>query len=522
MTLADLVDLEAQLLRDRDADPAALAARDRAALANARGAAAELERAPPAARTERGADPHRVLARWLDLLRAAEPGRSFPGEAVARALRHVRLALVLVGFVLGWGAAAALLRFEGPHPVNVWEYLLAFVGVQLVLLAVLVVAFAAPRATAGVPLVGAFRALVGALVSRAAARALRSQRGAEWRVLGHRLRSRRSLYRRVEPWLLLGLTQRFGIAFNVGVLLATLRMVVFSDVAFAWATTLLELSPARFHAIVEALAAPWAWFWPDAAPSMTLVEATRYSRLERAYFQSGAGRAVDPALVGAWWPFLVAAVACYGLLPRVVALVAASARTHRILARLPFDDVEVRAVLDRLAAPRVETRSEVAEAPGPAPAPAVRPPADAARGSRCALVLWRDAPLAPGVRELVARRAGCAVAAVHVAGGRDHEEGAVPWARIAEVADEVVVLAESWEAPDKGALRLLRALRAALGPGRRILVLLVRTLGAGLDAPRAEEVSLWREGLARLEDPWLAVEGVGADAAGAGVAEERP
>jgi hypothetical protein len=40
VTLADLIDLEAQLARDRDADPAALAARDRALLAG--------DAAPPA------------------------------------------------------------------------------------------------------------------------------------------------------------------------------------------------------------------------------------------------------------------------------------------------------------------------------------------------------------------------------------------------------------------------------------------------------------------------------------------
>ncbi|HYG67793.1 MAG TPA: hypothetical protein VD838_09045, partial [Anaeromyxobacteraceae bacterium] len=78
MTLAELVDLEAQLLRDRDADPAALEARDRALAGAVDG-------------TGRERDPHRVVGQWLARLRAAEPGRAFPGEAVARALATVRL-----------------------------------------------------------------------------------------------------------------------------------------------------------------------------------------------------------------------------------------------------------------------------------------------------------------------------------------------------------------------------------------------------------------------------------------------
>lgn len=498
MTLADLVDLEAQLGRDRDADPEALEARDRALP----GAADR-----PALRT--AADRHRVLAGWLGGLRAAEPEALRAGAAVARALSSTRTVLCALGFLLGWGAAAAVLRFEGPHPVNVWDYLLAFVGVQLLLLAALLVAVAAPAGTLGLPFVGAFRSALGTVLPRAAARVLPPEREAEWRALAHRLRSRRSLYRAVEPWLLLGLTQAFGVAFNLGVLLATLRFVVFSDVAFAWATTLLELDPGRFHAIVHALATPWGWLWPDAVPSAALVAATRYSRLEGAYFLAGGGRAADPALVGAWWPFLVAAVTCYGLVPRAAALGLAAARTRALLSRLPLDDVEVGRVLDRLGAPRVTTRSPRAEAPGPAPGSAPLPVAASAPGGRCALVLWRDVPLAPGLRELVARKAGCEVAAVRAAGGRDHEEGAAAWSELAGGAGPVVVLAEAWEAPDKGALRLLRALRGAVGPGRRLLVLLAETDGGAPRAPEAGEVRLWREGLARLEDPWLAVEPVG-------------
>jgi hypothetical protein len=79
-------------------------------------------------------------------------------------------------------------------------------------------------------------------------------------------------------------------------------------------------------------------------------------------------------------------------------------------------------------------------------------------------------------------------------------------------------VAEAWEAPDKGALRLLRSLRAALGPGRRVLVLLARTGAEGHRGPAAQDVALWRESLARLEDPWLAVEGIGP---APGAVEER-
>jgi hypothetical protein len=491
--LADLIDLEAQLARDRDVDPGALEVRDHGLVP------------PPRPDPSR---PHAALARWLEALRAAEPGSLFPGRGIERALRLTRLALGASGLAFGWLAAASLLAFGGPHPVNVWDYLLAFVGVQLALLVLLAIALAAPAGSLGVPLLGVLRSALGAAVTWLARRGAGRAREAEWIALGHRLRARRSLYHRIEPWLLFGLTQALAVGFNVGVLLATMRAVVFSDVPFAWGTTLLDLGAERFHRIVSALASPWAGAWPDAVPTFALVEATRYSRLEGAYFLAGPGRAADPALVGAWWPFLVAAVAVYGLLPRLAALALARGRAAWLLARLPLGDVEVRRVLARLASARVETRSPDLEPAAPARSvarAAPRPvPAD---GGRAALVLWRDVPHHATVDEVVGSATGAVVAAVVAAGGREHAD--VDWRRAADGLDVVVVLAEAWEAPDGGALRLLRGIRGALGPGRRLIVLLADVGTGGVAAPSPRDVRVWRDELARLEDPWLAVEAVG-------------
>jgi hypothetical protein len=489
VTLADLIDLEAQLARDREAPSGALERRDRALLKD------------EPARLPRGD----LLHRWLAALREHEPGLLFPGRTVSRTLSGVRVALAAIGLVLGWGAAAALLRYTGEHPVNVWDVLLALVGVQLLLLLSLVAAFLFPLATLGAPLLGVFREAIAAVYARLAGRAARPARAEEWRALWHRLRSRRSLYHHVEPWLLLGATQAFGVAFNVGALLGCLRLVVFSDIAFAWSTTLVDLDAARFHALVAALARPWAWLWPDAVPSLALVDATRYSRLESAYLgHGGAGRAADPALVGGWWRYLLAAVATYGLLPRTVALALARLRAARLLARLPLDDAEVSRVLSRLAEPHVEAG---ALAPEPATAAAPPPLATAAApqsGERCAVVLWRDVPARPDVQAAIARHVRRDIASVHAAGGRD--DAGASWGAAVDGAEPVVVVAEAFEAPDRAALRLVRELRGALGPRRHLLVLVV-DVGDGRVGPAAEaSVRTWREGLARLEDPYLAVE----------------
>ena len=505
MTLADLIDLEAQLSRDRDGDPDALAARDRALLAES----------PARAGEGRGA----LLARWLDALRAREPRALHPGRAVGGALSGVRAGLAIGGLLLGWGAGTALAAYAGGHPVNVWDLLLAFVGVQVALLVLLLASFVVPLAAFGAPLVGLVRGAIGALYVRLAARLAGggAARGEEWQALWHRVRSRRSLYHAVEPWLLLSLTQAFGVAFNVGVLAAVLRLVVFTDVAFGWSTTLLELDAPSFHALARGLALPWRALWPEAVPSEALVEATRYSRLEAAYVAAGAGRSAHPELVGGWWRFLVAALLVYGLLPRALLLAAARLRVARLLARLPHDDAEVTRVVARLSGPHVETRAPLPEAAGAAPGGALPATAAApAPGAPCALLLWRDVPGGAPLEASVSRALGRPVLRTGSAGGgRDHAEpDPAALAALADGADPVVVVAEAFEAPDKAARRFLSQLRAALGPRRLVLVLLVGAAAGGPERggarssrpPRDADVRVWRDVLAALEDPYLTVE----------------
>lgn len=494
MTLADLIDLEAQLARDAAVDPGALEARDRALLAGA-----------PDLPRERGA----LLGRWLSALRDREPAALFPGRAVASTLSVLGAALAAAGLVLGWGAATALLRYTGGHPVNVWDFLLAFVGVQLVLLALLLASALLPVAALGAPLLGMFRSLFAATYPRLAARGLPGgERAGEWRALWHRLRARRSLYQRAEPWVLLGLAQAFGVAFNAGALLAFARLVVFSDIAFSWSTTLAGLDAARFHGLVALLAAPFGWAIPEAVPSLALVEATRYSGLEGAYLASGAGRAARPELVGGWWSFLAAALACYGLLPRLLLLGLARLGRALVLARLPFDDAEVSRLVRRIAEPHVRTGGIGREAPGrPAPGPAAAALHPPPGGVRCGVVLWRDLPAESGVEEAVRRQTGCAETVVFTAGGLDDDGGGRDWARLLDGADRVALVAEGWEAPDRSVLRLLRALRQAAGPRRPLHVLLVGAADAG--EPTPGQIGIWRDELARLADPFLAVSPLG-------------
>lgn len=497
MRLEDVVDLEAQLALDRDRDPEALRARDRTIFLR-------LPDAPTRAA---------LLADWLTVLRERGENPAF-GRRIEAGFRWARRLLVITGLLVGWGTAAGLLAFsEGGPPVNVGTFLLVVVAAQLTLVALFLVGLPITRAFPNAPLFGDVRLLIrslatalGRLGARAEAR-LEPARRSKLEVVRSRLRSRASLYGPIERWTLVGTAQRFGIAFNVGILAACLRLVVFSDLAFGWSTTAEAIDTDVMHRVVRTLSVPWAELAPEAVPSRELVEKSRYFRLERRYAQAPAGTKGDARLVGGWWPFLLAATVTYGLAPRVLLAVVAAILRARALERVPLDTPEIDRVVRRLRAPRIRTRGD---APQPSPEddgrgqrePSVRPTA----GGACVVVRWRnaDAPDAV-VRSTLAERFGwTATRVLDAIGDQDAPELAND-----EADQPVVVVAESWEPPDKGLRRWLGALRARMSAERPIWVVLFGgRSGGALEPASPEDLAVWRDRLELVEDPYLGVESV--------------
>ena len=298
MDLHELIDLEAQIAKDETQEEETLRRRDRSI-------AEKLE----VDHRDRDA----LLSAWLDALRERAPRGQGPGRTVVRGRRIASAALVLLGLLVGSSTALVLLRYDGSRPVNVMTYLWAVVGIQILLLGLLVLAVAIssvwPGALERIPVVGGLRATVRLAWQWATARA-----GPHAELL-HRVRTRGVLYGAVEGWAVAGLSQSFGVAFNVGVVAAFVWLVAFTDLAFAWSTTL-DVDAASFYRLLSWLSLPWTWV-SSAVPTEELVALTRYSRLDGAYVGASAGRAPDPLLAGRWWPFLVAATLATGSSPAV-------------------------------------------------------------------------------------------------------------------------------------------------------------------------------------------------------------
>ncbi|MEJ1338242.1 MAG: DUF2868 domain-containing protein [Candidatus Sedimenticola sp. (ex Thyasira tokunagai)] len=108
--------------------------------------------------------------------------------------------------------------------------------------------------------------------------------------------------------LLLG--QQFSLLFAIGMVLGMLLYILLTDLAFGWSSTL-DLSPDSLLAVTSIIAWPWQWLWPDAAPTLTLIEQTQY-------FRSAPMAVNDAAVLGQWWRFLLMSLLTYLLLPRLL------------------------------------------------------------------------------------------------------------------------------------------------------------------------------------------------------------
>lgn len=107
---------------------------------------------------------------------------------------------------------------------------------------------------------------------------------------------------------MLALLQSFWLLIGVGMLVGYWLLLLFTDLAFGWSSTLID-EQQTVLALTETIATPWQWLWPAAVPDASVIESTRYIRI---------APNDNIAAAGEWWPFLMASLLCYNLLPRLV------------------------------------------------------------------------------------------------------------------------------------------------------------------------------------------------------------
>ena len=475
--LGQLIDLEVQLASDRQRPVNELVERDRAIGLRFQPA--------PQSRIE-------LVSRWVEALRGGDDQPSV-GDRVERAHVLSNGLVVSIFFLIGVTVALAVLQFTGDHPINVLVVLGVFVFLQLLNLIGTVVAFIWSRFSPGFferfPLVALVKKLIARLVGPEDA---------------GQIMARRSLYGGVERWVLFKSMQIGALAFNLGALLTLFMVVTFTDLAFAWSTTL-QVGASGLHRFCEILAWPWHAWVPEAIPSEELVRSTRYFRLEGTYVNAPSGlRVQEAALAGGWWPFLLMSMLVYGLLPRLLLYILSTIGLHKAFGNLPFDTPDVEEVIARLTTPRV--RSVHQNDPGN-----VAPLGDGhqplgrlerfGQDGPAIAVRWRDAEISEAwLSSRLKEKFGATFdKLISNAGGHDYSEDEALLRRLEENNQSVVFVAEPWNAPDRAFKRFVRLLRERGDAKRKIYVLLTQD-----GDPEQREV--WAGYLAELGDPYIALD----------------
>jgi hypothetical protein len=285
--------------------------------------------------------------------------------------------------------------------------------------------------------------------------------------------------------------------FNVAALATAIALVTFSDLAFGWSTTL-DVPAATASRIVQAIAAPWASLAPLAVPSSELVEQSQFFRLERADVGASAARAL-----GAWWPFTVAAVVTYGLLPRVLLLVLATARLRAATGALLLEDARVTALLDRMASPAIETAAEQHEQAPPLEI-GVAPARELPLTGTARALIWENALPLDAARDYARRQLGLAVTDAAEAGTEQLDKDRAALKHLAAESDgALIVFTPAWEPPLLELRDFLAELRRRIGPAASIVVAPVPD---GARAVTDVERATWQRAIAQLADPKTYVE----------------
>ncbi len=372
----------------------------------------------------------RLLAWWRA---ATDPARPTIGERVVRLRRMVSAVLCLIGALLGMSLSTIVFSYDGAYPVNLFALLGVVVGIPLVLLILTLVLL--PGWIPGLGVINdAFSGIspsrwVGVWLDRYSQLNLFST---------YSDRRRRSSFAR---WQLIVFSQWLAVGFFLGVLLVAWLLVVVTDLAFGWSTTL-QADSAVVYSALSTLASPWSAWLPVAVPDLELVEASRFYRLEADGLSSA--RAVQ---LGEWWPFVLMVIVVYGLLPRVALLLVGFWRLRLATCSLLVADPDTAALLDRLALPVVGYAGDASEEESVGSRAVASPPSVDA-GETTQAIVWNDAvESAAAIGWLSTHQGVQSAQPIHLSVLQDLAERTAKLQAIDKAVRRVVIFTKGWEPP---------------------------------------------------------------------------
>ena len=497
MKLSEIINIEYQLYRDTQTDPVEIRKRDR-----------EIGKSY----ADSGDDRTSFFRFWLKKL---EDEKSYPGQSISSALTFLRYLVFIFFLISGSVTCSGLLAYDGSRPVNIVNFLAVFVGFQFLLYLLFFLNILPGSIGNKLPLIGDFYRFAGFIFTSIIGKASnyfyknKTESIREITVLYHRAKSRHVIYKKIERWTLFSITQLGGFAFSLGALASCTYLIIFSDMAFAWNTTL-DISPELFHRIVSSIATPWASFFSDLVPTIDLVESTRYFRLDDSY----SGLHSSALTAGGWWPFLICTLIFYSLAPRFIFLMISSGILLRAQNRVPFLSAEWDSLYRRLTSPIFSSQTEdVGHWEGKREKQNLNiSDKHPSEFETCFLIIWDEIDLPETeLREILKTAFHWNIIETFYAGMLDNrqDEQTLKGFEGSKNNEPILLISEAWEAPSKALAHFLRRLRKNIIKNRMIVIGLINLDSKhNIISPTQTDWQNWQDAVAKLNDPFIGIEPV--------------
>lgn len=496
MKLSEIINIEYQLYKDAQSDPIEIRRRDR-----------EIGRSYTGSENDRTS----LFRFWLKRL---EHENQYPGRSLTSALTFLRYLVFFSFLVSGAATCAGLMAYDGTRPVNIVNFLAVFVGLQIILYLLFLLNILPGAIRRKIPLIGDFYRFAGFFLSRIIGKVsgylYKNKTESIRQITGifNRARSRHVIYHGIERWALFSVTHLGGFAFSMGALAACTYLIIFSDLAFAWNTTL-DISADFFHRIIAAVSTPWALVFSDLVPTPDLVESTRYFRLDGNY----SGVHSSALTAGGWWPFLICTLIFYGLIPRFIFLMFSRFSLFRAQKKAPFLSAEFDSLYRRLTSPIFSSQTENIEHPEDKQEKAILKFSNvhSIKSEACFLIVWGEIDLPEAEMEkIIKSEFSWKTIGIHYAGMLDNlqDEQTLRYYEESKDDEPILILVESWEAPGKAVEHFIHRLRVNINKERRIIIGALTLSDATPVSPSKSDWQNWQNAVIKMNDPFIAIEPV--------------
>jgi Protein of unknown function (DUF2868) len=313
-----------------------------------------------------------LILSWLEYRRLVffhEADALLPGTLFASLYRFSIYLLVILGFLSGISMAYSFLAYHGARPINVTIFFSVFIFLQILLFGLTFfwlirrVIMEKTGNTVNRP------SLVHTLLSAVFFQGLPKLLTRIQKPMGDKgmeiieytaslIRMRRHEYSAVFFWPFFVLSSIFAGSFSTGALGGTLFRVTVSDMAFGWQSTLMTAST-RIHESLSIISLPWSWFVPAdlAHPNLEQIEGSRI------LLKEGISTLATKDLVS-WWPFLCFGLLFYGILPRLILIMAGFTAQKKAVGQYDFERPRFKQLIIRMQSPVMDIRFDEAPVSG--------------------------------------------------------------------------------------------------------------------------------------------------------------